>query len=74
MELHLYWQDKNWVKRGYALNFNIVVDFDRKMFKVFENSYYGYTNIDSIEVVRKQDLKDYICYLKMKGFEEVDEF
>jgi hypothetical protein len=44
------------------------------MFKVFENSYYGYTNINSIEVVRKQDLKDYICYLKMKGFEEVDEF
>lgn len=30
MELHLYWQDKNWAKRGYALNFNIVVDFDRK--------------------------------------------
>jgi hypothetical protein len=43
-----------------------------KIYKVYLED--GYTNINSIEVVRKQDLKDYICYLKMKGFEEVDEF
>lgn len=29
-QLHLYWRDKNWVKRGYALNLNVAVDFRRK--------------------------------------------
>lgn len=72
-QLHLYWRDKNWVKRGYALNLNVAVDFRRKIFMTFENPRYDYVNSNSLEVVRKQDIRDYIHFLKREGFEEVDE-
>lgn len=69
-QLHLYWRDKNWVKRGYALNLNVAVDFRRKIFMTFENPRYDYVNSNSLEVVRKQDIRDYIHFLKREGFEE----
>lgn len=50
------------------------VDFRRKIFMTFENPRYDYVNSNSLEVVRKQDIRDYIHFLKREGFEEVDEF
>jgi len=28
MRLHLFWIDKSWKERGYANNYNLIVDMD----------------------------------------------
>lgn len=72
MKLHLFWIDKNWAKRGYANNYNLIVDIKKKIYKVYTNSYYAYNRDEDIEVKRKSDITDYIEYLKKNGFEEIE--
>lgn len=69
-KLHLYWLDKNWLNRGYSMNYNLVVDLEEKTFRTFTNSFYGYNHPEDIEVVRKSDIYDYVTYLKECGFRE----
>lgn len=70
MRIHLFWLDKNWQSRGYANNFNLVVNMKEKTYKVFVNSYYAYRRPEDIEVKKKSDVTDYIEYLKENGFKE----
>lgn len=70
MRLHLFWLDKNWQSKGCANNFNLIVDMDKKTYKVYTNSYYGYYRPEDIEVKKKSDITDYIEYLKKNGFTE----
>lgn len=69
-KLHLYWLENNWQKRGYAMNYNLVVDLGEKTFRTFTNSFYGYENPEDIEVKRKIDIVNYVGYLKLCGFRE----
>jgi hypothetical protein len=71
MQIHLYWQDKNWEDRGYANNYNLIVYMEDKTYKVYTNPYYDYNMIYDIEVKRKSDITDYIEYLKDNGYMEV---
>ena len=68
MKLHLFWVDKMWKKRGYAKNFNLLIDTENKTYKVFENPYFDYKKTEDIEVKKKSDIIDYIEYLKDNGF------
>lgn len=72
MKLHLFWLDKNWEERGYANNYNLIIDMEKKIYKVYINSFYAYDRAEDIEVVRKSDITDYIEYLKENGFTEVE--
>ena len=40
MIIHLYYRDKNRGKRGYAKNYNLLVNYKEKTFRTFENPYY----------------------------------
>ena len=71
MKIHLYWLDKNWQSRGYANNYNLIVDMEDKTYKTYTNSFCGYRYLDDIEVKKKSDIIDYIKYLKTNGFKEV---
>lgn len=74
MELHLYYLDRKWTKRGdCAHNYNLVVDLDNKTYKIYVNSFYGYERSCDIEVKRKSDILNYIEYLKENGFVDIDE-
>ena len=54
MELHLYYLDKRWTKRGdCAHNYNLVVDLDNKTYKIYVSPFYGYECSNDIEVKRK---------------------
>ena len=70
MRLHLYWLDKNWQSRGYANNFNLIIDMDKKTYKVYTNPYTAYYKPEDIEVKKKSDITDYIEYLKKNNFKE----
>lgn len=74
MELHLYYLDRKWTKRGdCAHNYNLVVDLDNKTYKIYVSPFYEYERSSDIEVKRKSDIMDYIEYLKENGFVDTDE-
>lgn len=67
--LHLYWIDNSWKKNHTAANnFNLLVDFEHKVYRTYTNPYYGYHNPEDIKVNKKSDIKNYIEYLKMMEF------
>lgn len=70
MKLHLFWIDKRWQERGYANNYNLIVDMENKTYKVFVNPFYAYHRPEDIEV-KKSDITEYVEYLREKGFKEV---
>ncbi len=73
MKLHLFWIDKNWKKTGNtANNYNLIVDMENKIYKVFINPYYGYNRAEDIEIKKKSDIVNYTEHLKANGFKEVE--
>lgn len=73
MRLHLFWIDKNWAERGYADNYNAIIDMEKKVYKVYTNPFYAYNRVEDIEVKRKSDITSYVNYLQENGFKEVEE-
>lgn len=73
MKLHLFWIDKKWKERGYANNYNLIVDLKKKTYKVYTNSFYAYYKAEDIEVKNKSDITDYVDYLNKNGFMEVED-
>lgn len=71
MELHLFWIDKNWKQRGYAKNYNLLVNLTMKSYTIFINSFFAYEKAEDIEVKKKSDIIDYIKYLNENGFTEI---
>ena len=73
MKIHLFWIDKNWKRNGGAANnYNLIVDMENKTYKVLINPYYAYNRAEDIEVKKKSDIMDYVEYLKLNGFKEVE--
>lgn len=70
MRLHFYWIETNWHRRGYAKNYNLVVDLEKKTYRTYVNSYYDYNLPEDIEVKKKKDILDYVEYLKYNDFTE----
>ena len=74
MRLHLYYRDKGWENRGAcANNYNLLVNTERKEYKIYVSPFYGYERSSDIEVKRKSDILNYIEYLKENGFVDTDE-
>ena len=69
MRLHLYASDKGWANRGsHTKNYNLLVNTERKEYKIYVSPFYGYERSSDIEVKRKSDILNYIEYLKENGF------
>lgn len=73
MRLHLFWIDKNWEKRGYANNYNLIVDMENRTYKTYTNPFYDYIQREDIEVKKKSDITSYIECLKENGFQVMEE-
>lgn len=72
MRLHLFWIDKKWEQKGCADNYNLIIDMEKKVYKVYTNPYYSYRRPEDIEIKRKSDITEYVEYLKENGFVEVE--
>ena len=69
MKLHLYWIDSRWkAERRTANNYNLIVDMENKIYKVFINPYLAYCHPEDIEVKKKSDIEKYVDYLRKNGF------
>lgn len=73
MKQHLFYIDKNWEYRGYARNYNLIINFECKTYKIYINPFMDYEQATDIEVKKKKDILNYISYLKENGFTEVEE-
>ena len=68
-----YWLDKNWQRRGdsEAKNEILVVDSTHNCFKHRVTSISPNDAKNTVEVVRKSDIKNFITYLKKQGYREI---
>lgn len=58
-----------WIHRGYAKHLWLYVDTDKKQFQTCVSSY-QYTPQDVIRVQAKEDITEYVKFLKASGFTE----
>ena len=68
----LYWIDKSWQKRGSeAKNEYLTVDASRRCFR-HKVSYINIKDgLNTVEVVRKKDIKDFMTFLKGQGYTQI---
>ena len=68
-----YWLDKNYQRRGEseAKNETLVVDSTHNCFKHRVTSISPNDAKNTVEVVRKSDIKNFITYLKKQGYREI---
>ena len=68
-----YWLDKNYQRRGEseAKNEILVVDSTHNCFKHRVTSISPNDAKNTVEVVRKSDIKNFITYLKKQGYREI---
>lgn len=69
MELELYWFDKNWKKRGEGRNAHLIINYTTKTYKYFTSYILNGYNYNSIQVLRKGDLEEYMRKLDAEGFD-----
>lgn len=74
MMIHLYNIDKNWQKRGYMENYNLIVNFYHRTYRTYISPYYWYENRDDIQVAKKSDILEYEKMLEANWFQKVEEF
>lgn len=70
MRIHLYYVDKNWQKRWYARNCNLLVDYTKKAYETRITPFYWYEWMEHVEVNKKSDILDYEKMLKNNWFTE----
>ena len=54
--IHLYYRDTNWQKRWYSKNYNLIIDYDKKEYRTYENPFYWYWRENDIQVNKKSDI------------------
>ena len=70
----LHWLDKNWRGRGYANHRHLIIDTDNRVYRFCVNYVMpNFNRPDTIEVVRKSDIDDYVKHLQAMGFSETEE-
>lgn len=72
MKIHLYYKDKNRGHRGYAKNYNLYVDYDKKMYDTRTTPFYWYDGREHIETAKKSDILEYEKMLKNNWFIETN--
>lgn len=68
MMIHLYYIDKNRQRRGYANNYNLLVDYDKKQFETYTTPFYWYRGAEHIETSKKSDILEYEKMLENRWF------
>lgn len=74
MLIHLYYRDKNRQHRGYAKNYNLIVDYNKKQYETYTTPFYWYRGAEHIETSKKSDILEYEKMLVNNGFIQVESF
>ena len=72
MSIDLYYNEKNWKKRGEGRNVHLIVYYNNKKFRYIINTKAEGMVTNNVEVARKGDLTKYVKTLEGEGFSRID--
>ena len=72
MSIDLYYNEKNWKQRGYGNNIHLLVYYNLKKFRYLTNTKAEGMISNSVQVLRKGDIEDYVKDLESEGFSRID--
>ena len=72
MSIDLYYNDKNWKQIGEGQNVHLLVYYNLKKFRYLTNTKAEGMLSNSVQVLRKGDLAEYVKDLEAEGFSRIN--
>ena len=72
MSIDLYYKDKNWKQRGEGKNVHLIIYYNLKKFRYLTNTRAEGMISNSVRVLSKGDIREYVKDLEAEGFSRID--
>lgn len=72
MSIDLYYEDKNWKQKGEGQNIHLIIYYNLKKYRYVLNTKAEGMISNSVQVLRKGDLAEYVKDLEAEGFSRID--
>ena len=72
MSIDLYYNDNKWKQRGEGQNVHLLVYYNLKNFRYLTNTKAEGMLSNSVQVLRKGDLEEYVKELESEGFSRIN--
>ena len=72
MSIDLYYKENNWKQRGEGHNIHLIIYYNLKKFRYITNTKAEGMISNSVQVIRKGDIADYVKDLEAEGFSRID--
>ena len=72
MSIDLYYNEKNWKQRGEGKNIHLIIYYNLKKFRYLTNTRAEGMISNSVQVLRKGDIAEYVKDLEDEGFSRID--
>ena len=72
MSIDLYYKENNWKQRGEGKNVHLLVYYNLKKFRYLTNTRAEGMISNSVQLLRKGDLDEYVKALEDEGFSRID--
>ena len=72
MSIDLYYNENNWKQRGEGKNIHLIIYYNLKKFRYLTNTRAEGMISNSVQLLRKGDLKEYVKALEGEGFSRID--
>ena len=72
MAIDLYYNDNKWKQRGEGKNVHLLIYYNLKKFRYLTNTKAEGMLSNSVQVLRKVDLEEYVKDLEAEGFIRID--
>ena len=72
MSIDLYYQENNWKQRGEGKNVHLIVYYNLKKFRYLTNTKAEGMISNSVQLLRKGDIEEYVKALEGEGFSRID--
>ena len=71
MSIDLYYKENNWKQRGEGKNVHLIVYYNLKKFRYLTNTRAEGMISNSVQLLRKGDLDEYVKALEDEGFSRI---
>ena len=72
MSIDLYYKENNWKQRGEGKNVHLIVYYNLKKFRYITNTKAEGMISNSVQVLRRGDIDEYVKDLEGEGFSRID--
>ena len=72
MSIDLYYKENNWKQRGEGKNIHLIIYYNLKKFRYLTNTRAEGMISNSVQLLRKGDLDEYVKALEAEGFSRIN--